>query len=140
MYIDFAATPNEINACYSIMAQLRPHIDREKFLAVVARMQSNHGYQLVYVRDKDAIKAVAGIRCAEWLYAGKYLEIDDLITNAGDRSKGYGGKLFDWICNYAREINCDQVRLVSGVQREAAHRFYLAKGMKFEAKYFSLNI
>lgn len=140
MYIEFATTPNEVNACYPIIAQLRPHLDREQYLALVARMQTNHGYQLVYLREKDAIKAVAGIRTAEWLYAGKYLEIDDLITNADDRSQGYGGKLFDWICNYARELKCDQVRLVSGVQREAAHRFYLAKGMKFEAKYFSLNL
>jgi len=54
-------------------------------------------------------------------------------------NKGYGGS-FDWICNYAREVQCNQVRLVSGVQREHAHRFYLNKGMKFEAKYFSLNL
>ncbi len=140
MQINVAITSEEVNACYPVIAQLRPHLSLEQFLALVTRMQTNHGYQLVYLRDENAIKAVAGIRVAEWLYAGKYLEIDDLITNADDRSQGYGGKLFDWICNYARKLTCDQVRLVSGVQREAAHRFYLAKGMKFEAKYFSLNI
>ncbi len=140
MQINFAISSDEVSACYPVIAQLRPHLGLEQFLALVARMQTNHGYQLVYLRDENAIKAVAGIRSAEWLYAGKYLEIDDLITNADDRSQGYGGKLFDWICNYARAINCDQVRLVSGVQREAAHRFYLSKGMKFEAKYFSLNM
>ena len=139
MNIEFASTTAAIVNCYPVMAELRPHLTIDHFVELVVRMQENHQYQLVCLNDKG-IKAVAGIRMAEWLCAGKYLEIDDLITTADSRSKGYGGILFDWICNYAREMNCDQVRLVSGVQREHAHRFYLNKGMKFEAKYFSLNV
>lgn len=46
--------------------------------------------------------------------------------------------LFDWIADYAREQECVQLRLVSGAQRADAHRFYLNKGMTFEAKYFSM--
>lgn len=76
----------------------------------------------------------------EWLYTGKYLEIDDLITTEAERSKGYGAKLFDWLAGYAREQNCVQLRLVSGIQRADAHRFYQNMGMKFEAKYFWLNL
>lgn len=138
MTIKFATTPQEITACFTVISELRPHLSLENFLALVERMQKNHGYGLVYLDDKG-IKAVAGIRIAEWLYTGKYLEIDDLITTAAARSQGYGGMLFDWINAYARAQQCMQVRLVSGVQRADAHRFYLNKGMKFEAKYFSLN-
>ncbi len=139
MKIEFASSVESIRYCYPVMAQLRPHITVENFVEQVIRMQGNHQYQLVYL-DEEGVKSVAGIRIAEWLYAGKYLEIDDLITTAEARSRGYGGILFDWVCNYAREMKCDQVRLLSGVQREHAHRFYLNKGMKFEAKYFSLNV
>lgn len=102
-------------------------------------MSASTGYKLVYLIDGD-IKAVAGFRISEWLHTGRYLEIEDFITKEGERSKGYGSKLFDWTLGYARENGCNQLRLVSGVSREAAHKFYLNKGMAFEAKYFSINV
>src|SRR6187402_211006 len=138
MTIKFAIIPEEISTCFTVISELRPHLSLDSFMALVERMQKNHGYGLVYL-DENGIKAVAGIRIAEWLYTGKYLEIDDLITTATERSKGYGAMLFDWISDYARENKCVQLRLVSGVQRADAHRFYLNMGMQFEAKYFSLN-
>jgi GNAT superfamily N-acetyltransferase len=139
MKIQLASTPEEITACFTVISELRPHLSFESFVALVERMQKNHGYQLAYV-DDNGVKSVAGIRIAEWLYSGKYLEIDDLITTEGERSKGYGAALFDWVVNYAREQECVQLRLVSGVQRVDAHRFYHSKGMTFEAKYFSLML
>src|SRR6187551_2244686 len=98
MTIKFAATHEEITTCFTVISELRPHLSLDSFMALVERMQKNHGYGLVYL-DDNGIKAVAGIRIAEWLYAGKYLEIDDLITTATERSKGYGAMLFDWISN-----------------------------------------
>ena len=96
-------------------------------------------FRLVYLREKD-IKAVAGIRISEWLAGGKYLDIEDLVSKDGERSKGFGGELFDWIINYARQENCEQVRLLSHVKRHDAHRFYLHKRMIIEAHYFSLKL
>lgn len=139
MKIQLATTPQEVTACFIVMSELRPHLSLDSFTVLVERMQKNHGYALVYL-DDTGIKAVAGIRIAEWLYTGKYLEIDDLITTVTARSKGYGATLFDWVANYARQQKCVQMRLVSGVQRADAHRFYLKKGMKFEAKYFSMDL
>lgn len=139
MKIQIATSIEEITACFAVIAELRPHLSLENFMPLIERMRKNHGYELAYL-DDNGIKAVGGIRIAEWLYTGKYLEIDDLITTATERSKGYGAKLFDWIADYARKHNCAQVRLVSGTQRIDAHRFYENKGMKFEAKYFSLNL
>ncbi len=99
----------------------------------------NYGFQFVYLTDGE-IKSVGGIRIAEWLSGGKYLEIEDLATKSGERSNGCGGELFDWIVDYARRENCDQVKLVSHVKRFAAHRFYLNKKMVIEAHYFSMAL
>ena len=140
MKINFAVTDDEINECYGVMSQLRPHIARNEFLPTVRRQMESFDYGLVYVEDDDDIKAVAGIRISEWLHRGKYLEIDDLVSKDGDRSKGYGGKLFDWILDYARKQDCNHVRLLSGVQRYDAHRFYLRKRMNIEAHYFSIDL
>jgi len=121
------------------MAELRKHLKRDEFVATIERLGEIAGYKLAYLAD-DGIKAVAGFRASEWLAAGKYLEIDDLIATGGERSKGYGGELFDRLVKYAEHNNCDHVRLVSRVARLDAHRFYLKKQMTLEAYYFSLPL
>ena len=137
--IAFATTDAEIQDCYDVMSQLRPHIAREDFLPRVRRQIDSFDYRLAYLKDGD-VKAVAGIRISEWLAGGKYLDIDDLVAKDGERSKGYGGKLFDWIVDFARAEKCDHVRLLSGVQRFDAHRFYLTKRMNIEAHYFTIQL
>lgn len=139
MKIKLAETDAEIMACYDVLKELRPHLVREDFLSTIRRLEGAQQFKLVYLRT-TSVQAVAGIRMAEWLHAGKYLEIEDLITTHTARSSGLGSALFDWLLTYAKSQNCRQLRLVSGVAREAAHRFYLRKGMQFEAKYFSMNV
>ncbi len=122
-----------------MIAELRPHILPEEFLPLVKRLTEIARFQLAYLTDSE-IKAVAGFRISEWLAGGKYLEIEDLVAKSDERSKGYGGELFDWLVEHAKQNNCLQVRLVSRVSRLDAHRFYLRKGMTLEAHYFSLNL
>ena len=136
--IAFAKTDKEIEDCYDVMSELRTHITREDFLPRVRRQMDGFDYRLAYLEDEGGVKAVAGIRISEWLHGGKYVEIDDLVSKDGERSKGYGGKLFDWVVEFARSENCDHVRLLSGVQRFDAHRFYLTKRMNIEAHYFTV--
>lgn len=131
--ISIAQTDEEIQNCYAVMAELRPHISFEDFLPRVRRLSEKFDFQMAYLTDAEAVKAVAGFRIAEWLAGGKYLEIEDLATKSGERSKGYGGALFDWLVEHAREKNCDQLRLVSNVKRFDAHRFYLKRQMIIEA-------
>ena len=137
--INVALSDQQILDCYPVMAELRPHIKADEFLPMVKRLMKVAGFRLVYLSD-DEIKAVAGFRISEWLAGGKYLEIEDLVARSSERSKGYGGRLFDWLVEHARENNCDQLRLVSRVSRLDAHRFYHRKGMSLEAHYFSMNL
>lgn len=125
---------------HALMAVLRPHLSLQDYLAAVARLRLAHGYRLVGLEDGGALRALAGIRMGEWLHRGRYLEIDDLVTAEDARSRGYGQALLRWIAAHARAQGCDQLRLVSGVQRADAHRFYEREGMRFEAKYFSMEL
>ncbi len=137
--ITLAQTDEQIQNCYPVMAELRPHISEKDFLPQVKRQMNKSDFKLVYLDDKG-IKAVGSFRIAEWLSGGKYLEIEDLVAKDGERSKGYGSALFDWIVEYARHENCDQIKLVSHVKRFGAHHFYLNKRMIIEAHYFSLAL
>ncbi len=140
MQIHIAETEQEIRNCYAVMSQLRPHLSLENFVEQVKRQMKDSNFRLVYLSENAEIKAVAGIRVAEWLGTGKNLEIEDLVADENERSQGFGGKLFDWIVEYAKGENCNLIKLVSHVSRFDAHRFYLSKRMKIEAHYFSMHI
>lgn len=134
-----AQRDEDVEKCFPVLAELRPHLQEAEFVATIRGLAARTGFRLVYLSDGD-VKAVAGYRVSEWLHAGKYLEIEDLVTTSAARSSGYGGQLFDWLVAEARREGCRQLRLLSGVQRTDAHRFYERKGMVHEAKYFSLTL
>jgi len=137
--IAIAETDEEIKDCYAVMAELRSHISREEFLPLVKKLTAETGFQMVYLKDEE-IKAVGGFRISEWLAGGKYLEIEDLVAKENERSKGCGGAIFDWLVRYAKQNDCNQIRLVSHVKRFGAHQFYMRKGMIIEAHYFSMSL
>jgi GNAT superfamily N-acetyltransferase len=138
--IAFAESVADIERCFPVISQLRPHLAREDFPGRVQRQHAESGYQLVYLEDESEVKAVAGFRVAEYLAWGKTLYVDDLVTDAAARSQGYGGRLFDWLVAYARAQGCDQLHLDSGVQRFGAHRFYLQKRMHITSHHFALDL
>jgi GNAT superfamily N-acetyltransferase len=137
--IALATEDEEIRSCHPVMAELRPHVPAEGFVPRVRRQMEVAGYKLAYLSD-GGVKAVAGFRVSECLAWGKFVYVDDLVSKEGERSKGYGGQLFDWLVEYARGEDCDQFHLDSGVQRFAAHRFYLDKRMFIEAHHFGLKL
>jgi GNAT superfamily N-acetyltransferase len=136
--IALAVEDDEIESCYAVMSELRPHVAAGEFVPRVRRQMAG-GYKLAYLSD-GGVKAVAGFRVSECLAWGKFVYVDDLVSKEGERSKGYGGRLFDWLVEYARAEGCDRFHLDSGVQRFAAHRFYLAKRMSIEAHHFGLKL
>ena len=138
--IKIAERDEEIGECYAVMSELRPHLSQDEFLAQVKRQMTESGYQLIYLTDESEVKAVAGIRIAEWLARGMSLDLEDLVATESDRSKGYGGQLLDWLFDYGRERGCTEIRLVSHVTRFRAHQFYLKKKMILDGHFFSMPI
>ena len=137
--IFLAKEDDEIQSCYPVMAELRPHVKPDEFISRVRRQMESAGYRLACLTDSE-VKAVAGFRISECLAWGKFLYVDDLVAQSDERSKGYGGALFDWLIEYAKGEDCDEFHLDSGVQRFAAHRFYLTKRMAIECHHFGLKL
>ena len=138
--IVIATKPEENRRCHVVMRELRLHFDdAEKFVERNARQQ-REGYVLAFLEAKGKVRAVAGYRFLESLFSGKFLYVDDLVTQAADRSLGFGGKLFDWLVEQARANNCENLELDSGVQRFDAHRFYLLKRMNISSYHFRIKI
>ncbi len=137
--VSLAKSDQEIENCFEVMVELRPHLKREEFVARVRQQQEDASYELAYLAV-GVVKAVAGFRISECLAWGKFLYVDDLVAASSGRSQGYGGILFDWLVAYARKAGCDEFHLDSGVQRFDAHRFYLKKRMAIEAHHFGLKL
>lgn len=138
--IAIAKTPEEIGRCFPVMRELRAHFrDEKKFTEQVLRQQGD-GYLLAFLEAEGEVRAVAGYRFLEALFAGKFLYVDDLVTRESDRSHGFGGELLDWLVEQVRANNCETLELDSGVQRFDAHRFYLLKRMNISSYHFRIKI
>lgn len=138
--IKVAESEMEIGSCFPVMVELRPHLSEAEFLLRIKRQQSVAGYKLVFLEDEGWVKAVAGFRITECLAWEKFLYVDDLVTRSGERSKDYGQALFDWLVEYAKESECRELHLDSGVQRFGAHRFYLQNRMEITCHHFELKL
>jgi len=139
MNIFIAKTDTDINACFPVMQELRPHLQKAQFVSRV-RYRQNTGYILACIQDQDTVVAVAGFRISENLAWGRFLYVDDLVTAAQHRSRGYGAKLLTWLREYAASENCQQFHLDSGVQRKDAHRFYEREGMAITGYHFAEDL
>ncbi len=96
MHISLIQSKEDIQKCFPVMVQLRTALSEEEFVEKVERQQKS-GYFLAFIEDENKVVAVAGFRIIENLSSGKFLYVDDLITDTENRSKGYGDKLFDWV-------------------------------------------
>lgn len=134
-----AASDDEIRRCFPVMSQLRTHLVEAEFVARV-RLQEREGWRLAYVEDGGRVRSVAGFRYLENLAAGRVLYVDDLVTDSGERSKGNGQALIDWLMAQARAHGCYTLELDSGVHRFAAHRFYLRNRMDISSHHFLLRL
>ncbi|MCQ8118853.1 GNAT family N-acetyltransferase [Methylomonas rosea] len=103
--IFIADTDADIQACFPVFSELRPHLKQEQFLPQVRRQQVQ-SYQILAVRQQGAIKSVAGFRFAEFLAWGKILYVDDLVTLSGETSQGFAGALLDWLIAHAQVHGC----------------------------------
>nr|WP_078430871.1 GNAT family N-acetyltransferase [Alkalihalobacterium alkalinitrilicum] len=119
-------TENEWREAFEIMKELRTELSEVEFLQLREEMQSQ-GYKLYALCDSEKIVAVTGFIVLTNLYSGKHVWVNDLVSTATERSKGYGKILLEFVERWAIEKNCSNIALSSGIQRTDAHRFYEEK-------------
>jgi GNAT superfamily N-acetyltransferase len=130
----------DIVASYDVMKQLRPHILESEYLSKIRLQEAESKYQLAAYYERDRIACVAGFRISHSLAWGKFLYVDDLVTDEQSRSQGAGKAMFEWLVSHARSNSCHELHLDSGVQRHEAHRFYLRERMDIVFYHFRLKL
>ena len=138
MKVEIAESDSDLEKISGVLLQLRPGFDKQGLIAQI-KAQQKHGFRIAYVESSGTVLCVAGFVVGTKLAWGKHIYIDDLVTDERHRSSGAGGFLIDWFKAYARSHGCEQIHLDSGVQRFAAHRFYLRKGFDIASHHFSIT-
>jgi GNAT superfamily N-acetyltransferase len=140
MLIKTLKTPDEIILSFDAFVELRPHLTNKEAFASQILEQQKEGYRIVALEVHSEIVACIGFRFLTTLAWGKTLYIDDLITKAKARGKGYGKLLLDHVTQIARNHSCNEVHLDTGYARHTAHKVYLKHGFEFNCHHLMLKI
>ncbi|MGI8540839.1 MAG: GNAT family N-acetyltransferase, partial [Rubrobacteraceae bacterium] len=107
MEIREAFSEEEFRTIYPVMRQLRTHLSESEYLSMVERMRGE-GYRLAAAYDDGGkVVGAAGFRVQEFLYCGKLLYVDDLVTAEDARSTGVGAAMLRWLEDEARRGEAD---------------------------------
>lgn len=138
MTVRIVETDADLDRIAGVLLELRSTFSRDALIAQISR-QRQTGYQIAYVESDGEVLCVAGFVVGVKLAWGKHVYVDDLVTADRHRSKGAGAEMIEWLKSHALRLGCDQLHLDSGVQRFAAHRFYLREGFNIASHHFSIT-
>ena len=138
--IDHAVTDADIASTFEVMRQLRPHLEKDCYVAQIRSLMESDKLKLLALSQDGTVRAVACYRVMNMLYCGGLIYIDDLVADENVRSHGYGARLIARIKEEGRELGCNEVQLISRTTREQAHRFYFREGFGIECFHFRTKI
>jgi GNAT superfamily N-acetyltransferase len=118
------ATDDQVAGAYRLVAELRPHLLPEAFVATVRRQQRD-GYRLYGGFAGSGLVVAAGARDAHTLSRGPHLFVEDLVTLRTEQGKGYGTAMLRWLARHAAERGLGRLYLDS---RDTALAFYKQLG------------
>lgn len=132
---ELAPGDERLREVYPVLHELRTELTEEAFLELY-REAHPQGYRVVTLFDEGECRAVAGYHLTHGFLHGRFMYIDDLVTAARWRSRGYGSALNAHLWDKARDAGCSNVQLDSGTQRSEAHRFYFRDGYAITSFHF----
>jgi ribosomal protein S18 acetylase RimI-like enzyme len=135
-----AVGEGEIAACFPLLRQLRPQLGSVDAFATRWRRQSADGYRLLALWRGAIPLALAGYRFQETLVHGRFVYVDDLVTDAAARGEGLGGRLLAALKAEAKANDCARLVLDTALDNVRAHRFYYRQGLLAGALRFNLPL
>jgi GNAT superfamily N-acetyltransferase len=137
--VEVTTSHPSLDEVLSVIRVLREHVSLDELRARF-ETGAGEGYRLVGVRATDGWKAAAGFHIFTNFINGRILYVDDLVTVADERSRGFGKLLNDFLKGVARRESCATIELDSAVHRHAAHRFYLRERYDIVSHHFSQRL
>ena len=131
-------SPAWLAAAEPLHRDLRPQLPAD-YAGTMARVFASGGRLVVAVHG-EVIVGLAVWRVLENTMFGRFLYVDDLVTDSALRSRGVGKALLSRCEAMAVEFGCRELVLDSGVQRAQTHRFYFREGLAVRAFNFGKTL
>ncbi|PUA19333.1 GNAT family N-acetyltransferase [Glaciimonas sp. PCH181] len=126
----------DLEASFSVMKELRPHLsDRASYAAQIAQ-QRTQGYRLLAAWRDGAIVGLAGYRLLDNLLYGHFIYVDDLVVTASLHRAGLGERLLQAARQQAIALHCNHFVLDTGLHMALAQRFYFRQGLLARGMHF----
>jgi ribosomal protein S18 acetylase RimI-like enzyme len=119
----------DVAACFTLMRMLRPHLSSKAEFVERWRRQSEQGYSMLALWRGQRPLALAGFRVQENLVHGRFLYVDDLVTDESERHRGHGARLLDRLKSEGRALGCRKLVLDTALDNTLGHRFYYRQGL-----------
>jgi GNAT superfamily N-acetyltransferase len=139
MLIKEIFTAEEMLQQLPLLQQLYPDMTKEKYETLLRDMIP-HGYSQVVVLDGDKCVGLSGIWFNTKLWTGKYIELDNVVTDKNHRSKGVGKLINYFAAGKAKQLGCRYIVLDAFAENRDAHRFYFRDGYVIGGFHFLKNI
>ena len=121
-------------------AAIAPHLTSLKEFLERWRRQVEDGYRLLAVRRDGKPVALAGFRVQENSIYGRFLYVDDLVTDETTRSGGLGRRLIERLTEETRAQGCARLVLDTAMANALGHRFYYRQGLLAHGLRFSMPV
>jgi len=113
----------ELDVAFEIVKELRTELTYDEFEDLIYEMQDQN-YKMFGIFEGGELITFAGVNVLVNLYHKRHLYLYDFVTKSSHRSGGYGKTMLEYLYDYAKIQNCENIVLSSGFMREDAHRFY----------------
>lgn len=131
-------SPALLASAEGLHRELRPQLPAD-YAGAMARVFGSGGRMVVAVAGETVV-GLAVWRVLENTMFGRFLYVDDLVTDTTRRSKGIGKALLSRCEAIAVDLGCHDLVLDSGVQRGQTHRFYFREGLTVRAFNFGKTL
>lgn len=132
--------PKKLTEFYELLKELRPHLTFDAFRQTFNEAEKTSGYKMVGIEDESGLVALMGYRILHDFVHGKHVYIDDLVSRAASRSKGHGTILLKHAEEIAKENDCTNLRLCTGIENEAGKKLYQKNNWNLRAVVYKKKI
>jgi GNAT superfamily N-acetyltransferase len=77
----------------------------------------------------ETLVAVAGVSIQRVLHHERHLWVHDFVVDEPRRGEGLGRELLDWLDDWARERDCENLALACVADNDEARAFYESEGL-----------
>ncbi len=136
----YVELPDGLERVFSVMKELRTHLDLDEFKRLVMLAHTADGYRVVVLERGGKPLALMGYRILHDLVHGSHLYVDDLVTAKEQRSHGHGAELLRFAEAEARRLGLTGLRLCTGIDNDAAKKFYQREGWDVRSVVFKKKV